>query len=205
MRKDSESLLRLVLDKRESLHSDELHLSLEDFASIPNINSNVKAIIEDLKHNNCITVDSNSFITGEVDIGLTQDGIEYFSNKKENANKSMDSNITTIICGDVSGSQIQQGSVNSCQTIQTEGDISYDQVEDVIKKIKEYDDVLDKEFGSSVGRVREIISAVEDLIKSKNNPTKLKQLLYELKTIAEGVVGGLIATGIVQLLTSLIR
>lgn len=153
LRKDSEKLLSIVLERRENTGSDEVHMNLDDFSSVPNISSNIKAILDELKRNDCISWDSNYCITGEIDIGLTQDGIDYFVDKK-NREIEADSINMTIINGSVSGSQIQQGSANCIQSM---GDIriDYDLIKQLTEKIQKYEKCFDKEFGDNSGLVRE--------------------------------------------------
>lgn len=52
--------------------------------------------------------------------------------------------------------------------------------------------------------VREKISEIGKLATLKDNPDRIKQLLSELKTIAEGTVGSLIASGIVGLINGMV-
>ena len=39
---------------------------------------------------------------------------------------------------------------------------------------------------------------IEDLVQKKENPSKIKMLLIELKNLSVGITGSLIATGIVE-------
>lgn len=48
------------------------------------------------------------------------------------------------------------------------------------------------------------ISEIGKLATLKDNPDRIKQLLFELKTIAEGTVGSLIASGIVGLINGMV-
>ena len=67
---------------------------------------------------------------------------------------------------------------------------------DIIEKIKKYDGLLDSEFGDKAEDLRDKIRALEELVKKKENPSKIKLLLTELKNLAIGVSGSLIASGI---------
>lgn len=47
--KDSEKLLEIVHREREKIGEDALSFGLEDFKEIPNIQMNIKTILDDLK------------------------------------------------------------------------------------------------------------------------------------------------------------
>ena len=98
--------------------------------------------------------------------------------------------------GDVTGIQIQQGTVNSTQNQTITQDFDYDSVNEVIKNIKKYDAMFDSEFGDKATEVRNKLDSIEELLKNKENPSKIKALLIELKNLAVGITGSLIASGI---------
>lgn len=52
------------------------------------------------------------------------------------------------------------------------------------------------EFGDKASNLREMIAGLEELIEKRENPSKIKMLLTELKNLAIGVTGSLIASGI---------
>ena len=68
LRKDSEKFLEIVLRKREKIGEDALSFGLEDFKEIPNIQMNIKTILDDLKIHGCISDNSSMYVTGEMDI-----------------------------------------------------------------------------------------------------------------------------------------
>ena len=110
------------------------------------------------------------------------------------------SNITNNFCGNVSNIQFQQGTVNSTQT-QTITDmetVDFDKVSEFVAKIKRYDPLLEDEFGDKATEVRQKITEIDTLVQKKENPSKVKMLLMELKNLSVGVAGSLIATGIVE-------
>lgn len=57
--------------------------------------------------------------------------------------------------------------------------------------------MFDAEFGDKASELREKIAGLEELIEKRENPSKIKMLLTELKNLAIGVTGSLIASGIV--------
>ena len=179
LRKDSEKFLKIVLEKREENGSDIVTCTLDMFSEIPNIEFNVGNIMDDLKLHNCISSNSTVFISGEVQVILTIDGIEYFKEKeiqmKENQRIT---NNTNNFYGEVTGVQIQQGTVNSSQSQSVNQGFDYAEVAEIIQKIKKYDSLLDEE-----------------------NPSRIKALLNDIKNLSIGVAGSLIASGIVTLLS----
>ena len=104
---------------------------------------------------------------------------------------------TNNFYGDVTGVQIQQGTVNSSQTQTITQDFDYGAISDIIENIKKYDGMFDAEFGDKASELREKIAGLEELIEKRENPSKIKMLLTELKNLAIGVTGSLIASGIV--------
>lgn len=99
--------------------------------------------------------------------------------------------------GDVTGVQIQQGTVNSLQKQTITQEFSYEQLEEIIENIKRYEDLFDSEFGDKAEELRNKIIVLEELVEKRENPSKIKLILTELKNLAIGVIGSLIASGIV--------
>ena len=110
------------------------------------------------------------------------------------------SNNTNNFYGNVNNIQFQQGTVNSTQTqkITSMETIDFDTVSAFIAKIKKYDTLLDDEFGDKATEVRQKITEIDTLVQKKENPSKVKILLMELKNLSMGVAGSLIATGIAE-------
>lgn len=196
LRKDSEKFLEIILRKREKIGEDALSFGLEDFKEIPNIQMNIKTILDDLKIHGCISDNSSMYVTGEMDIYLTMEGIEFFKDKK--GVEQMSSNVTNFY-GPVNNMQMQQGTVNSTQTqtISTES-VDFDKVAEFVKKIKKYDSLLEDEYGEQATEVREKLDEISSLVQKKENTGRIKSLLIELKNLSVGVGGSLIATGIVE-------
>ena len=134
LRKDSEKFLKIVLEKRKENGSDIITCTLDIFNEIPNIEFNVGNIMDDLKLHNCISSNSIVFISGEVQVILTIDGIEYFKEKeiqmKENQRIT---NNTNNFYGEVTGVQIQQGTVNSSQSQSVNQGFDYAEVAEIIQ------------------------------------------------------------------------
>ena len=199
LRKDSEKFLEIILREREKIGKDALRFCLEDFKEIPNIQMNIKTILDDLKIHGCISDNSSLFISGQMDIYLTMEGIEYFADKERvNQAEQMGRNVTNFY-GSVSNMQMQQGTVNSTQTqtIATEF-VDFEKVAQFVEKVRKYDSLLENEYGEQATEVREKLDEISVLVQKKENPGRIKALLTELKNLSVGVGGSLIATGIIE-------
>lgn len=138
----------------------------------------------------------NYYISGCWEITILPGLLTYFERKEKAIMQEKQSYNTNHFYGNVTGVQIQQGTVNSSQTQTVTQDFDYEVIEDIIKNIKKYDEMFDAEFGDKALELRERIARIEELIEKRENPSKIKMLLGELKNIAVGVAGSLIASGI---------
>ena len=60
--------------------------------------------------------------------------------------------------------------------------------------------MLDAEFGADATELREKVEEISTLVHKQENPSKIKVLLGDIKNLAIGVGGSLIASGILSLL-----
>ena len=102
--------------------------------------------------------------------------------------------------GDVSSVQIQQGTKNSCQINNMNSEFDYEAVGKIIEQIKRYDNMLDTEFGKSADELRGKLDEISKLVQKRDNPGRIQILLNDIKNLAIGVSGSLIASGIWGLL-----
>lgn len=112
------------------------------------------------------------------------------------------------LSGTSSNVQIQQGSIHSAQTIQnftSEGVFDYELVLETLIKIKHFAGMEEfrTEFGDNADKARGIIDESIQFTESKSEPKKITQFLSTLKELAISVAGGVIASGIVGLLSQL--
>ena len=199
LRKDSEKFLEIILKKREVIGEDALRFRLEDFSEIPNIQMNIGTILDDLKIHGCISVNSIMFISGEMEIYLTMEGIEYFKDKGRVYEMGQKDGNVTNFYGSVNNVQVQQGTVDSTQT-QTVAmeSLDFDKVAEFVEKVKKYESFLEDEYGEEVTEVREKLDEISSLVQKRENLSRIKSLLIELKNLSVGITGSLIATGIVE-------
>lgn len=114
-------------------------------------------------------------------------------------------NNTMSFSAPITGSQIQQGTINSSQTMTVENYFDYDKVMDVLNKIQKTTNLTDfqEEFADKAEQVKEIVSETIQMVQKKEEPTKIKKALSILKNIAIGVGENIIANGICGLITQL--
>ncbi len=109
-------------------------------------------------------------------------------------------NNTNNFYGNATGIQIQQGTVKSTQEQTVNHGVDYNTIQSIIEQIRKYDSMLDAEFGEKASEIRDKVDELEEIIKKKSNPDRVKLLLGDIKSLAMGVTGSLIASGIVALL-----
>lgn len=102
--------------------------------------------------------------------------------------------------GSVSNLNLQQGTVNSTQTQNINSGFDFDAVSNIISQIRKYDGMLESDFGDKATELREKLNEIEELVNKQANPGLIKTLLGDIKNLAIGVGGSLIATGIVGLI-----
>ena len=136
------------------------------------------------------------YISGCWEITIMPSLLSYFERKETASMQEKRSHNTNNFYGDVKGVQIQQGTVNSSQCQTNIQDFDYDAVSDIIKNIQKYDGMFDAEFGDKAFELRDTIGRIEELLDKREEPKKIKLLMLELKNLAVGVTGSLIASGI---------
>ena len=121
--------------------------------------------------------------------------LTYFEDK-EKAHMQSTTN-TNNFFGDINGLQIQQGTVNSTQNQMIDQGLKYDDIQKIIDQINKYDSLIETEFGEKASELRDLIVELKDQIEKRDNPRLIRRILEDIKSIALGVGGSLIASGIV--------
>ena len=106
------------------------------------------------------------------------------------------SNFENNFYGNVSEVQIQQGTTNSVQNKSIDNNADYEMIANVVKEIMKYRSVVEMEFGSSASEFVQKLDEIDELARRRENPSRMKILLDDLKNLAMGVSGSLIASGI---------
>lgn len=109
------------------------------------------------------------------------------------------------ISGNITGSQIQQGTIGSKQTMSVENNFNYDKVLETLNKIQKTLNSSDflEDFSENAEQVKAIVVEAIEMVHKKEEPSKIKKALNTLKDLAIGVSGSIIASGIVALISQL--
>lgn len=103
---------------------------------------------------------------------------------------------TNNFYGEATGIQIQQGTNNSLQEQTITQEFNYAKVKEVLEQIKKYDSMFDEEYGEKAPELRNMIEEIEVLLQKRENPSKIKMVLTEIKNLSIGIASSLIASGI---------
>lgn len=195
MRSDSELFLKKAIEESKKQKEYEIDIDLNDCLDIPGIGQNIGDILKDLEYNDCISSLYANNIDGTVRLTLTLDGINYFDKKKG------DQSISQNIGNTFNNYTIIQGNNNEVNNNNiVEQGFDYKAAKEIVNKIKECDKYFNVEFDDNAERVRDILSESEKLIDAQENPSRIVKLLGELKQIAYGVTGSMIAQMIMNYL-----
>lgn len=189
----SEELVSLI---SEGYSRDDYQVTNNDIDIPAYLENDLALEFEKLKQYGLIS-DYGYYITGCWSITIYPALLTYFERKEKAIMQEKQSYNTNNFYGDVTGVQIQQGTVNSSQTQTITQDFDYDAAREIVDNIKKYDGFFEEEFGDKALDLREKINSLEILLEKRENPSKIKLLLTELKNLAVGVTGSLIASGIV--------
>lgn len=109
------------------------------------------------------------------------------------------------IYGNASNVQIQQGSIDSSQTFDSnsinDSDVEY--FREVIDMIKRYDRYFESEFGDKSSDMLEALNQAKEALDKKDD-SLWKKALGVIRDISIGTSGSLIASGIMGLITPLL-
>ena len=188
----SEELVSLII---ESYKEGNYRITNNDVNIPEYMESNLILEFEKLKQYGMIS-SYGYYMSGCWELMLLPCMLTYFERKEIAIMEEQKSFNTNNFFGDVTGVQIQQGTVNSTQSQTVTLDFDYAAVDEVIKNIKKYENMFDSEFGDKAVELKNKLDDIEELIKKKENPNRIKGLLIELKNLAMGITGSLIAAGI---------
>lgn len=100
--------------------------------------------------------------------------------------------------------QIQQHSVSSTQHLVNNEDFDYEKAKNIINQINKYNEEFISIYGESATKVQGTIENITQLILEKEEPTKIKKLFGTIKELTIGISGSLIASGIIQLINTIL-
>lgn len=142
---------------------------------------------------------SSNFINMDIqkESDLTKGG-KYMSEQQKIINN------TNNFYDKVTGVQIQQGTNNSSQEQTVMQEFDYDKLTKILEQIKKYDSTFDNEYGEKAPEIRSKIDEIETLLQKRENPSRIKILLADIKNLSIGVAGSLIASGIISLVSAIV-
>ncbi len=141
---------------------------------------------------------SSNFINMDIqkESDLTKGG-KYMSEQQKIINN------TNNFYDKVTGVQIQQGTNNPSQEQTVMQEFDYDKLTKILEQIKKYDSTFDTEYGEKAPELRSKIDEIETLVQKRENPSRIKVLLADIKNLSIGVAGSLIASGIISLVNAI--
>lgn len=119
--------------------------------------------------------------------------------------KGLSTNNTLNVLGSVSGSQIQQGTSNSVQTMHVETEFDYETALVILQKIQKAarsDDFIE-DFGEYADKLKDAVAEAIDLANKKEQPSKIKSFISIIKDLAMRVSSSVLASGIVGMINQL--
>jgi len=119
--------------------------------------------------------------------------------------KGQITNNTLNISGSVTGTQIQQGSINSSQTMSVENDFDYEKVITALDKIQRIFRSVDfqEDFGEYTEEIKKVVTETIEMVQKQEEHTKIKKALTTIKDIAMRVTSSVIASGIIEMIKQL--
>lgn len=146
------------------------------------------------------------YISNDMGIEILDEaeGTKKKSRIREKTEMKTQTEITNNFYGDINGGQIQQGNEYATQNQSVGQDVfDYGKVQKIIEEISKHGSQLEDIYGQDVTKVQAILSEITPMVEQKRNSQKIKKALLTLKEISEGVVGSLIASGIVALISNM--
>ena len=201
--KNAEELLKEILEHRQSNGNCDTAYWRERFESLSVADDALlRSLFKELKEADMISTswaDNYPYI-----LLLLNKGISYFDEKSlHEDNPSSNSN---FFYGPVNGVQIQQGTYNSTQNQSIATPIDDSKVIELIKTIRKYDSMLEEEYGGEkADSLRKAVDELEEISKKPDSDAKKRGLITYIRDLSVNAGGGLIASGIIQLISMLLR
>lgn len=202
--KRAEDLLKEILDHRDDKGNCDSNYWKERFNSLSSADDAiVRSLFKELKEKDMIAThwaDNYPYL-----ILVLGNGLSYFEERDIFDGNNMANQNTNIFYGDASGVQIQQGTVNSVQSQGTPSSLDDSKVKELVQQLEKYDSILNEEFGSeNAEKIRESAKELKELGDDHSKDSKRKNLIAYIRDLSVNAGGGLIAAGIIQLITSIL-
>ena len=202
--KRAEELLKEILEHRLSNGNCDTEYWKERFESLSVADDALlRSLFKELKEAGMISTswaDDYPYI-----LLLLGNGISYFDEKQMSEDYPSPNSNTNFFYGPVSGVQIQQGTVNSTQSQTITAPLDESKIIELINSIRKYDSVLDGEYGKeNANELRNAVTELESTRNKHNSEGKKRGLIAYIRDLSVNAGGGLIATGILQLISNIL-
>ena len=164
----------------------------------------LRSLFKGLKEANMISIswaDNYPYI-----LLLLGNGISYFDEMQMSEDNPKPNSNTNFFYGPVNGFQIQQGAINSTQNQTIAPPLDESRIIELVNSIRKYDSLLDDEYGKeNANELRNAVNELESTRKKPNSEEKKRGLIAYIRDLSVNAGGGLIATGILQLVSMIMR
>lgn len=200
----AEELLNEILDHRDNNGNCNTYYWKDRFESLPmSEDAILRSLFRELQEADLISVrwaDNYPYI-----LFVLGNGVSYFEEKQKARAFAKGNSFTNNFYANVSNIQIQQGSANSSQTQTVSQLFDNEKINELLQMLKKYDAVLDDEFGvEGAGEIRAAAQSLDVEINDNRVPKKIMGVLEYIRDLSVNAGGGLIAAGIIQLITSIL-
>lgn len=202
--KRAEDLLKEILEHRDDKGNCDSNYWEKRFESLTGAeDALIRSLFKELSENDMIDVQWND--NYPYVLMVLGNGISYFEEKETLEERNMANQNTNIFYGDATGVQIQQGTVNSVQSQGTPTSLDDSKVKELVQLLEKYDSILNEEFGSeNAEKIRESAKELKEVGEDHSKDSKRKNLIAYIRDLSVNAGGGLIAAGIIQLITSIL-
>ena len=163
----------------------------------------LRSLFKELRENEMISIgwaDNYPYI-----LLLLAKGLSYFE-EKEVPEKDNVGNYTNNFYGSVNGVQIQQGTKDSKQEQTVFHPVDPVRINDLIQTIRKYDAILNNDYGTEgADKLRKATNDLEAAINERKDAGKIRSSLEYIRDLSVNAGGSLVATGVVQLISMIMR
>lgn len=136
---------------------------------------------------------------------ILSNGISYFEEKQNQDVGQNNNSYTNIFYGITSGVQIQQGTTNSTQAQNNGQSFDESKIHELIETIKRYDPILENEYGrESAEELRKTAEELNRATFKDKDHGRVKKILSYIRDLSVNAGGGLIAAGIIQMVSMIV-
>lgn len=200
--KRAEKLLREIIEHRNENGNCDTNYWKHRF-EVLSASDNVllRSLFKELREEGFISVgwaDNYPYI-----LYLLAKGLSYFEENEESEEK-VNYAYTNNFYGAVNGVQIQQGTKDSNQKQNISIPYDFTHIDELIQTLKKYDSVLNDDYGAEgAEKVREAADDLEAALCNNEKPEKVMGILRYIRDLSVNAGGGLVAAGIIRLISKI--